>query len=230
VSYAQFARLLGFGRKDANRAQIHTALKLDARRIKFMYPRSKQGNFGETMNMLPFHAYINRLFRRTVTPREGDGTKILTYNKNILAAMAPNANRFEFSISDFIWEEIKAISENPLKSCGNAPYLMHMIERVTARTFYCEKEHLPLRIKNDLKASVEDRRAAAGQPVSSPPRAARRSGKQGDKPPSPIQKNFSFLIGVCKSQHTIEVKAQHERRARRKDTKSVKEIHSQLNL
>jgi hypothetical protein len=139
-----------------------------------------------------------------VTPREGDGTKILTYNKNILAAMAPNANRFEFSISDFIWEEIKAISENPLKSCGNAPYLMHMIERVTARTFYCEKEHLPLRIKNDLKASVEDRRAAAGQPVSSPPRAARRSGQQGNKPPSPIQKIFSFLIGVCKSQHTSE--------------------------
>jgi hypothetical protein len=44
-----------------------------------------------------------------VTPREGDETKILTYNKNILAAMAPNANRFEFSIFDFIWEEIKAI-------------------------------------------------------------------------------------------------------------------------
>jgi hypothetical protein len=39
--------------------------------------------------MLPFYAYLNRLFRRTVTPREGDGTKILAYNKNILAVMAP---------------------------------------------------------------------------------------------------------------------------------------------
>jgi hypothetical protein len=63
-----------------------------------------------------------------VTPREGDVTKILTYNKNILAVMAPNANGFKFSVFDFIWEEIKAISENPLKSCGYAPYLMHMIE------------------------------------------------------------------------------------------------------
>jgi hypothetical protein len=121
-----------------------------------MYPRSKQGNFGETTNMLPFYAYLNRLFRRTVTPREGDGTKILAYNKNILAAMAPNANGFEFSIFDFIWEEIKAISENSLKSCGYAPYLMHMIERVTARTFFYEKEHHPLRIKNDLRAPVEE--------------------------------------------------------------------------
>jgi hypothetical protein len=69
VSYAQFARLLGFGRKYASRARIHMAVKLDVRRIKFMYPRIEQGNFGETTDMLPFYAYINQLFRRTVTPR-----------------------------------------------------------------------------------------------------------------------------------------------------------------
>jgi hypothetical protein len=126
--------------------------------------------------MLPFYAYLNRLFRRTVTPREEDGTKILTYNKNILAAMTPNANGFEFSVFDFIWEEIKAISENPLKSCGYAPYIIHMIERVTARTFFCEKEHHPLRIKNDLRAPMEVKRAAALR--SSPPRAARGRGQQ----------------------------------------------------
>jgi hypothetical protein len=102
VTYAQFARFLWFGRKDASRAMIHMALKLDARRIKFMYPRSKQRNFGETTGMLPFYAYINQLFRRTMTPREGDGTKILAYNKNILPAMAPNANGFKFSVFDFI--------------------------------------------------------------------------------------------------------------------------------
>jgi hypothetical protein len=119
-----------------------------------------------------------------VTPREGDVTKILAYNKNILAAMAPNANGFDFSVFDFIWEEIKAISENPLKSCEYASYIMHMIERVTAKTFFCENEHHPLRINNDLRAPVEDRRAAA--PRSSPPRAARGRRQQGDKPPSPI--------------------------------------------
>jgi hypothetical protein len=91
-----------------------------------------------------------------VTPREGDGIKIPAYNKNILAAMAPNANGFEFPVFDFIWEEIKTTSENPLKSCRYAPYIMHMIERVIARTFYCEKERHPLRIKNDLKALVEN--------------------------------------------------------------------------
>jgi hypothetical protein len=37
-----------------------------------------------------------------VTHRERDGTKISAYNKNILVAMAPNANGFEFSIFDLI--------------------------------------------------------------------------------------------------------------------------------
>jgi hypothetical protein len=67
-------------------------------------------------------------------------------------------------------------------------------------------------------------------PQSSPLRAARGRRQQVDKAPSPIQKIFSLLFGMCKFQHTTEVKAQHEKHARRKDTKSVKEIHAQLNL
>jgi hypothetical protein len=118
--------------------------------------------------------------------------------------------------------------ESPLKSCGYVLYIMHMIERVTSQTFGYDKEHHPLRIKNDLRAPVEETRAAA--PHSSPPRAARGRGQQGDKPPSPIPKNFSLLFGMCKLQHAADVTTQHERCERRKITKSVKEIHTRLNL
>jgi hypothetical protein len=95
VSYSHFTRLFRFGRKDASRPRIHLALKVEARKIKFMSPRSKKRNFGDTTYMRPFYAYLNQLFRRTVTPREGGGTKTPAYNKNILAAMTPNANGFE---------------------------------------------------------------------------------------------------------------------------------------
>jgi hypothetical protein len=220
VSYSLFARLFGFGQKDASHPRIHLALKLEGRKINFMYPRSKQWNFGETTDMLPFYTYLNRLFRKTLTPRKGDGTKIPAYNKSILATMAPNANGFEFSVFDFIWEEINAISKNPLKSCGYAHYLMHMIERVTTRTFFCEKEHHPLQIKNDVRAPVEELRAAALH--SSPPRATRGRGQSRDKPSSPIQKKISLLFGMCKSQQAADIRAQHERRERKKITKSVK--------
>jgi hypothetical protein len=98
--------------------------------------------------------------------------------------------------------------------------LFHAYDRVTARTFFCLKEHHPLRINNNLRAPVEDSRAAA--PHSSPPRAARGRGQPRDKPPSPIQKIFSLLFRMCKSQHAADVSAQYERRERRKITKSVK--------
>jgi hypothetical protein len=67
-------------------------------------------------------------FRKTMTPREGDTFNIPSYNWNILVAMARQPHGFDFCASGFIWEEIKAISESPLKSCGSAPYIMHMIE------------------------------------------------------------------------------------------------------
>jgi hypothetical protein len=85
-----------------------------------------------------------------------------------------------------------------------------------------------LRIKNDLRAPVEESRAAA--PHSSLSRAARGRVQPRDKPLSPIQKIFSLLFGMCKSQHTTDVRAQYERRERRKITKSVKGIHTHLNL
>jgi hypothetical protein len=92
---------------------------------------------------------------------------------------------------------MKAISESPLKSCGYAPYIMHMIERVMGWAFGYYNEHHPLWIKNELRTPVEERRAAA--PRSSPPTAARGREQQGDKPPPTIWKKISFLFGMCKS-------------------------------
>jgi hypothetical protein len=107
--------------------------------------------------------------------------------------------------------------------------LSHAYDRESDNTdILYEKKHHLLRIKNDLRAPVEESRAAA--PHSSPPRASRGRGQPGDKPPSPIQKIVSLLFGMCKSQHAADVMAQHERRERRKITKSVKEIRTHLNL
>jgi hypothetical protein len=72
-----------------------------------------------------------------------------------------------------------------------------MIERVIGQTFGYDKEHHPLWIKNYLRAPMEEMRAVT--PHSSPPRAARGRGQQGDNPLSPIRKNFILLFGMCKS-------------------------------
>jgi rRNA pseudouridine-1189 N-methylase Emg1 (Nep1/Mra1 family) len=70
-----------------------------------------------------------------MTHREGDSSNIPSYNWNVLVAMGPRPHGFDFSVFDFIWEEIMAISESPLKSCGCASYIMHKIERVIGWTF-----------------------------------------------------------------------------------------------
>jgi hypothetical protein len=228
ITFEQFVMLFVFGRNDANRHKIRFALHLDASKMRFMYPSNKRGSVGTTSDLLPFYAYLNRLFQRMMTLREGDSSNIPSYNRNLLVAMAPRPYGIDFSMFGFIWGEIKAISGSPLKSCGYEPYIMHMIERVTVRTFGCDKEHHHLQIKNDLRAPVEDRRAEA--PRASPPRATRWRGQQGDKPSSPIQKMLNLMFGMCKSQYDVDVKGWNERRTRRKYTKSVKEIRAHLNL
>jgi hypothetical protein len=205
ITFEQFVMLFVFGRNDANRHKIRFALHLDASKMRFMYPSNKRGSVGTTSDLLPFYAYLNRLFQKMMTPREGDSSNIHSHNWNLLVAMAPRPHGFDFSVFDFMWEEIKAISESPLKSYGYASYIMHMIERVLGRTFGCDKEHHPLKIKNDLSAPVKERRVAA--PRASLPRAARGRGQQVDKLTSPIQKIFSILFRMCKSQHAADVKA-----------------------
>ena len=48
-------------------------------------------------------------------------------------------------MGDFIWEEIKYISENSPKICGYAPYLMIMIEKVTKTKYGTDARHKRLR-------------------------------------------------------------------------------------
>jgi hypothetical protein len=68
-----------------------------------MYLSSKRGSAGTTLDLLPFYAYLNCLFRRTMTPTEGDSSNIPSYNQNLLVAMAPRPHGFEFSVFDFVW-------------------------------------------------------------------------------------------------------------------------------
>jgi hypothetical protein len=60
-------------------------------------------------------------------------------SKNLVTRMAPNQN--EFSVFDFIWEEIIICSVSPKKSCHNAPYIFAMIKEVTGVEILIDKGH-----------------------------------------------------------------------------------------
>jgi hypothetical protein len=49
-----------------------------------------------------------------------------------------------FDVFEYIVDEICNIATNPLRSCGFAPYIHHMIEVVTKEKFYKDSKHEPL--------------------------------------------------------------------------------------
>lgn len=112
--------------------------------MKFMYSPSAQGNYGTVRGLYSFYTYLNRMFKKILSPKDGDNDNITFYTKNLLAKMDPVAD--PFSVFHFLWEEIKSISTYPMKSYRYAPCIMLMIENVTKIRFIKDVEHKPLRI------------------------------------------------------------------------------------
>jgi hypothetical protein len=163
IRYGDFASRFSYGATNAHRPRLHIHNLLDEDEMKFMYALGQEGNAWTTNGLYTFYSILNRLFRKTVCPRDGDPTNISQFAKNLLANMRDGAP--PFSMIDFVWEEIKGISLNPQKNYGFTPYLMFMIEDVTTRSFPKDGIHMLLRpnpTKKPLITPAQD---------SSPPRA-----------------------------------------------------------
>jgi hypothetical protein len=134
VSYERFAQILGFGEEDLGRPKLHGGeFPLDSE-MAFMYDSMySKVEFGTTHGMKPVYRMLNQLFRYTLTPKIGDNTNISNVAKEILVWMAPGKE--DFSIFDFIWEEIIVCSVSANKSCQYAPWIFKMICEVTGVIF-----------------------------------------------------------------------------------------------
>jgi hypothetical protein len=89
--------------------------------------------------LMPYYKLLNQLFCYTLCPKSGDSDNISNMSKNLLARMAPNKN--EFSVFDFIWEEIIICTISPKKGCHYAPYIFAMIKEVTSINILTDKGH-----------------------------------------------------------------------------------------
>jgi hypothetical protein len=110
ITYDDFATRFSFGQANKNRSQIHLHNPLGENEMKSMYVPGQEGNAGTINGLYTFYLVLNRLFRKTICPRDGDPTNISHYAKNLLANMRDGAP--PFSVIDYIWEEIKGISLN----------------------------------------------------------------------------------------------------------------------
>jgi hypothetical protein len=133
ISYDDFTSCFSFGAADARRQRLHIQNPLDEEEMKFMYAPRLEGNAGTTNGLYTFYSVLNRLFRKTICPRDGDPTNISQFAKNLLANLRDGAP--PLSVMDFLWELIKGISMNPQKTCGFAPYLMSSLRMSGAEVF-----------------------------------------------------------------------------------------------
>jgi hypothetical protein len=163
ISYEDFTSHFSFGATDAHRSRLNIHNTLDEDEMKFIYAPGQEGNAGTINGLYTLYSVLNRLFRKTICPTDGDPTNISQFAKNLLANMRDGAP--PLSVMNFVWEEIKGISMNPQKTCGFTPYLIFMIEDVTSRSFSKEGKHMPFRPKPTKKPLIPPAQ------VASPPRA-----------------------------------------------------------
>ena len=76
-----------------------------------MYPRNMRSSWGKVSGLYTYYAVLNILFRKILRPRDGNTSDVTLFQKNLMAAMRPGAP--QFSVGDFIWQEIKNLSEKP---------------------------------------------------------------------------------------------------------------------
>jgi hypothetical protein len=109
-----------------------------------MYPRGEHANYGRVKNLYTYYAALNRLLRVSITPIDGNPSEITKFQKNLMVASRSGAP--EFSVGDFIWQEIKHLSEDPKKICSYSPYIMYMIEKVAKTEFLKNVTHKSLKL------------------------------------------------------------------------------------
>jgi hypothetical protein len=227
VDYEVFAGYLGIPEDELQKDMIHTKGVLHPERMAYMY---RGGSIVKVDGLHPTYRYLDRMFRKPADCKGGDKGTIADYSRNLLHQMALGAR--PFSIFDFIWCEIQSVGERPLKGYGFAPYIMHIIEQEVGHQFDYDKSHKILKISADLieigvpPPCLGGARVAAKADAPEGGAPSRSSSRHGS-PPSPIRKFFSSIFGMCRD---IQIRQREERNARRKDTRTLKQISLSLEL
>ena len=100
IKYSAFARLLGFTPDDhRNIEKIHSENVMEIENMEFMYYMDREYKLGKIIGLRPFYAYLSRMFRKTIAPKDVDANNILSYSRNLLARMKENT---KFDVVNFI--------------------------------------------------------------------------------------------------------------------------------
>ena len=52
-----------------------------------MYPRNMRGSWGKVSGLYTYYVVLNRLFRKTLTPRDGNTSDVTLFQRNLSAIL-----------------------------------------------------------------------------------------------------------------------------------------------
>jgi hypothetical protein len=139
IHFSRFLSLFGLGLEDRDYPKLHDGGLLEPEALYFMYPSDQRANVGHVKGLYTYYSVLNRLLRASIAPRGGNPSSIFRFMKNLMVAFRLGAS--PFSVGDYIWQEIKYLSEDPKKICSYSSYIMFMIERVTKVEFPKDVTH-----------------------------------------------------------------------------------------
>jgi hypothetical protein len=113
-------------------ARIHTygVLKLD--KMRFMYAPGAEDHPPKVLNFLPELNTLHRLPHATLASRIGDSSACPQCEQNLIQYYV---QKKWFSVFDYMLQEIINISRIAPYSCGYAPQIMMMTEKVSGIEF-----------------------------------------------------------------------------------------------
>ena len=71
--------------------KLHDAGVIEPKEMHFMYPKNMRGSWGKVNGLYTYYGVLNRLFRKTLTPRDGNPSDVILFQRNLMAAMRPGA-------------------------------------------------------------------------------------------------------------------------------------------
>jgi hypothetical protein len=132
VKLPQFAQIVGLSSQLDIPKKVHSGRVMMPTEMTPMYIPNSEFQDPMVDGLLTHFLVLHRMMRKTLALRVGYSEAIPAYEQNLLdALMKPVC----FDVFEYIVDEIWNIATNPLRSCGFAPYIQHMIEVVAHEKF-----------------------------------------------------------------------------------------------
>jgi hypothetical protein len=194
VKLSQFAQIIGLSSQLDIPKKLHSEGVMMPRAMTPMYIPNSDFHAPKVDGLLPHFLVLHRMMRNTLELRIGYYEAIPAYEQNLLDALM---KLVRFDVFEYIVDEIWNIATNPLRSCGFAPYIQHMIEVVAHEKFYKDVRHDSLRpaMPKDPRAP----RASSSTHAAAPSRTT-RSGGASSTPSvnSDILKMLWGIFAMCR--------------------------------